>query len=107
MQCPCMIMQHKRCDVTRRYLGVGQSFVGNFSAALASRAQVCKLTGMNLITDNAAFLRLILDNACPATKDDLGICLFVIETHCVLWYVEAVKGEDGEWTVLTMRSEPC
>lgn len=62
---------------------------------------------MNLITDNAAFLRLILDNACPMTKDEqTGICLFAIETHCVLWYVEAVKDEDG-WQVLTMRSEPC
>ena len=57
-----------------------------------------------LVTDNAAFIRLILDGACPLTKVD-GLCTFYIETHCVGWWVEAHKFE-GEWVVTSMRSEP-
>lgn len=55
-----------------------------------------------LITDNQAFIRLLLDNACPAYEAD-GIVYFMIETHCVLWTVGATKDEEG-WVILSMRS---
>lgn len=60
----------------------------------------------HLITDNLAFVRLILDNACPLTEQPGGIKVFYIESHCVAWRIEAVK-EDGEWNVLAMTASDC
>lgn len=57
-----------------------------------------------LITENAGFIRLLLDNACPGNVDKDGIATFHIETHCVSWWITAYKGEDG-WKVLSMRTE--
>lgn len=58
------------------------------------------------LTDQAAFVRLLLDNACPLTETDYHTKVFYIETHCVAWHVEAYK-RDGEWVVLNMTSSPC
>lgn len=59
------------------------------------------------VTDNQAFVRLLLDSACAQGGIDAhGIGVYYIETHCVGWWIEAYK-KDGEWVVLSMRSEPC
>ena len=60
-----------------------------------------------LITENEAFVRLLLDNACPASVDENDVRTFYIETHCVGWWITATldKSEGyNVWTILSMRS---
>lgn len=59
-----------------------------------------------LIVDNEAFVRLVLDNACPAFEKVDGVKVFYIETHCVAWNIEAIK-TDNEWRILAMADTPC
>ena len=56
-----------------------------------------------LITENEGFIRLLLDNACAGNMEN-GVGIYHIETHCVSWWIEAYKDEDG-WHVLSMQTD--
>lgn len=63
-----------------------------------------------LVVENEAFIRLILDNACPAFVKNDGTHVFYIETHCVAWNVEAVidhHPDHPKWRILAMADTPC